>query len=50
MAARASIVGASFAAASAMALPQISSSAAKRLLLGHELCKPPMTVAMKSLL
>ena len=32
------------------ALPQISSSAAKRLLLGHELCKPPMTVAMKSLL
>src|SRR5205807_5879593 len=32
------------------ALPQISSSAAKRLLLGLELCKPPMTVAMKSLL
>jgi hypothetical protein len=32
------------------ALPQISSSAAKRLLLGHELCKPPITVAMKSLL
>jgi len=32
------------------AFPQISSSAAKRLLLGHELCKRPMTVAMKSLL
>ena len=32
------------------ALPHISSSATKRLLLRHELCKPPMTVAMKSLL